>query len=127
MADKEEILTEQQQPTEQDLAFDGQTSAEQADTVNRAPVKGKRKHTKAEIALNTAMWVIIAVLLISAVLRLFVFNTVTVNGDSMLPTYEAKSCSVGCCCSVNISSLSATNLYRLMKFIAGNHYNPSAF
>lgn len=89
MADKEEILNEQQQPTEQDLASAEQTSAEQTDTVNLTPVKVKRKHTKAEIALNSAIWVIIAVLLISAVLRLFVFNTVTVSGDSMLPTYES--------------------------------------
>lgn len=85
MDDKEEILDEQSQPTEQEQMTDD-TSVE---ATGETPARIKRKHTKTEIALNAALWVSIVVLLLAVVLRLFVFNTVAVNGDSMLPTYES--------------------------------------
>lgn len=50
----------------------------------------KRKHSKAEIVINVALWVAIVVLLVMVILRLFVFSTVEVDGASMNPTYEDK-------------------------------------
>lgn len=46
------------------------------------------KHRASEIAVNVALWITIAVLVVAVVLRLFVFNTVEVDGASMNPTYE---------------------------------------
>lgn len=71
-----------------ELQANGQSESEidaQADGGNVA-VKGRR--SKAEIAVNVALWIAIAVLLIAVVLRLFVFSSVAVDGDSMNPTYQ---------------------------------------
>ena len=58
------------------------------DAANENGSAVKQKHSKAEIVLNVALWVAIVVLLIAVVLRLFVFSTVEVDGDSMNPTYH---------------------------------------
>lgn len=47
-----------------------------------------KKHSKAEVAVNIALWLTIVVLAILVVLRLFVYNSVMVDGKSMSPTYE---------------------------------------
>lgn len=73
---------DEQLNTADNLAEETQT----AETENAAAAKPK--HTKAEIILNVALWVTIAILLVAVVLRVFVFSTVEVEGDSMNPTYE---------------------------------------
>lgn len=51
---------------------------------------GKKKRTKTEIIINVALWVAIAVLIIAVVLRMFVYNTISVQGPSMNPTYQTN-------------------------------------
>lgn len=51
-----------------------------------APVVKKR--SKAEYAVNIALWLAIIVLAVMVVLRLFVYNSVAVSGVSMTPTYD---------------------------------------
>lgn len=64
------------------------TPAEQQDGEGGVPVAGKR--SKAEYAVNVALWFAIAVLAVMVVLRLFVFNSVAVSGISMTPTYDDR-------------------------------------
>lgn len=102
MADKEEqIKYGQAQPTEQEQIAELTPEAEQpteqaqpcdkptAETENGSAVADAKRRSKTEIAVNVALWVAIIVLLITVVLRFFVFNTVAVSGDSMLPTYKS--------------------------------------
>ena len=48
----------------------------------------QKKRTKWEIAINVALWIAIAVLAVMVVLRLFVYSSVRVDGESMYPTYD---------------------------------------
>lgn len=59
---------------------------EQLNIVEDKPVVTK-KRSKAEIVINVALWVAIAVLLVAVILRMFVFSSVQVEGASMNPTY----------------------------------------
>jgi len=52
------------------------------------PPAAKKPRSKVEIAINVALWAAIAILLVLVVLRLFVFNSIKVDGLSMSPTYE---------------------------------------
>lgn len=77
---------------EQDGEVEQASKIEQAGEVDKtgeaiAPTVAK-KRSKAEIVINVALWVAVVILLIAVVLRLFVFNTVAVDGASMNPTYE---------------------------------------
>lgn len=49
-----------------------------------------KKRNKAEIVINIALWVAIAVLVVAVFLRLFVYSTVEVDGASMKPTYNSN-------------------------------------
>lgn len=73
-------------PVDQDGEADRTSEIEQAGEAVTPAVTKKR--SKAELVINVALWVAIVVLLIAVVLRLFVFNTVAVDGASMNPTYE---------------------------------------
>lgn len=78
---------EQAEEVEQaDVTTPTVTDEAKADAGN-APEQA-RKRGKAEIIVNVALWVAIAVLLVAVILRLFVFSTVAVDGASMNPTYE---------------------------------------
>ncbi|MDE7454975.1 MAG: signal peptidase I [Clostridia bacterium] len=68
---------------------DGQSTDTLADPYlsELSDVKVKKKNSKAQIAINVALWVAIIVLSVLVVLRLFVFNSVGVSGESMTPTY----------------------------------------
>lgn len=66
------------------LENDGELTS--AQDVVAAPAK--KKHSKAEVAVNVALWIAIVVLLIMVILRLFVYNSIQVKGDSMNSTYE---------------------------------------
>lgn len=48
-----------------------------------------KRRTRAEIAVNVALWIAIVVLSVAVILRLFVFSTVEVDGLSMNPTYNS--------------------------------------
>lgn len=61
---------------------------EQEEAESGAPVVKKR--SKAEYAVNIALWIAISALAVMVVLRLFVFNSVAVSGVSMTPTYEDR-------------------------------------
>ena len=60
---------------------------EQEYTEQNGPSRVKRR-SKAEVVINTALWLAIIVLLVMVLLRLFVFNSIMVSGPSMNPTYE---------------------------------------
>ena len=73
--------------------FDEQPQQEEQsadEVVKPAETAVKPKRSKAEIAINVALWIAIAVLLVAVILRLFVFSSVEVDGASMNPTYEDK-------------------------------------
>lgn len=83
----EQFIYDYEQPQEggsDTESFDGPNFDEA-----EAPVARKRR-SKTEIAINIALWIAIVVLLIAVVMRLFVFSTVEVDGDSMNPTYQNK-------------------------------------
>ena len=75
-------------PPQTEQAADVNVASQKEDESGKPTVIAK-KRTKAEIAINIALWVAIAVLLVAVILRLFVFNTVEVDGASMNPTYES--------------------------------------
>ena len=56
-------------------------------TAEQAQKDAKRK--RIDTALNIAIWVAIAVLIVLVVLRLFVFTNIRVVGESMSDTYKA--------------------------------------
>lgn len=66
---------------DEQLAGDEQQSNAEGNAV------AKKKHSKWEVAINIALWVAIVVLAIMVVLRVFVFSSVRVDGESMTPTY----------------------------------------
>lgn len=61
--------------------------AEQEDVETDSAVVKKRG--KVEVAVNVVLWVAIIALAVMVVLRLFVFNSVRVDGESMTPTYAS--------------------------------------
>lgn len=81
--DEQLNFEEQSQPIEQ-------PTDEIAEPIEQQPAESAaaKKRTKAEIIINVALWVAIAVLLVAVILRLFVFSTVQVKGASMNPTYS---------------------------------------
>lgn len=62
---------------QQDIIQDSQGSA-----------AAKKKHSKWEIAVNIALWAAIVILAVMVVLRVFVFCSVRVDGESMTNTYK---------------------------------------
>ena len=71
-----------------DEAIDAVGGQAVTDADAEAEQAAKRKHSKAETAINIVLWVAIAVLLVAVILRLFVFSSVEVDGASMFPTYK---------------------------------------
>lgn len=63
---------------------------EQARATDESDAPIVKKRSKAEYAVNVALWLAIVVLVVMVVLRVFVFNSVAVSGVSMTPTYDDK-------------------------------------
>ncbi|MCM1533228.1 MAG: signal peptidase I [Corallococcus sp.] len=84
--DKEEQLN----PDKDDSVFvteAEETVIESDVTTNGAAAK---KKSKADKAINIALWIAIALLVVMIVLRLFVFSSIRVIGDSMTETYHSN-------------------------------------
>lgn len=89
MTDNEQQLNivDDEQRIDEQQAVELPVSVEQQVDVEGNAV-AKKKHSKWEVAVNVALWIAIVVLAIMVVLRLFVFSSVAVDGDSMNNTYK---------------------------------------
>lgn len=86
--DEQLNIVDEQVHDQADVQLDEQPSGEVEQDVEAAAPAVTKKRSKAELVINVALWVAIVVLLVAVILRLFVFNTVAVDGASMNPTYE---------------------------------------
>lgn len=84
--DEQLNIVDEEQPSEQ--ITDSVADTEIDNRYSEPTAEVKQQHSKAEIIINITLWIAIALLLVAVILRLFVFNTVAVDGASMNPTYE---------------------------------------
>lgn len=80
-SDAEEASCVMEQSDAQTLQETPSETAQETSTETAQP--RRKKSSKLNTALNVALWVLLALLVVALVLRLFVFGSITIRGESM--------------------------------------------